>query len=291
MAMQRWPVSCAVLVAAICGCGNPVLQSARGDPQAGAAARPLCRDLEASTPRDRMACDKNWSVLVYMMADAPELAPYALWNLHQMEGRLPDSMGSAASGRDADIVVELDLDQPPGIRRVQVLGGRSAFIPLHAIEPDAAPADTPRAPIESPVIELIDEAQAEATPATPRSRFSDFRSWGIAHYPARPERRAQKARGARGYTSCSTTKRRPRLGCHYEPPFASPCVARRSPQACGRSSRAHSSSACPVGYSRSRDRSTRALRSACHCDRRPEPAHLIVGHQLLDFAELLIRSR
>lgn len=180
--MKRLPASCAVLLLlAVCGCHNAAPRPARIDTQA-TAARPRCRELGAGTREDRATCDKEWSVLVYMMADATGLTPSALWNLHQMEGRLPDSTDSAASGRDADIVVELDVEQPPGIRRLQVLGGLSAFVPLHSLDDYAAPA---AALLQSPVVESIDEAQAEAPPATPKTSLSDFLSWGIAHYPAR----------------------------------------------------------------------------------------------------------
>src|SRR5512147_1735548 len=88
----------ALLVVAASGCGTTAPRPVRGDPQGTTAARPLCRTLGATTPTDRAACDKEWSVLVYMMADAPGLTPYALWNLHQMEGRLrdPAAPGSAA---------------------------------------------------------------------------------------------------------------------------------------------------------------------------------------------------
>jgi hypothetical protein len=186
--MARSPGRGAVLlVLAVCGCQPAALQAAArvGPPVAG---RPLCRELGAVAPVDRAACDKDWSVLVYMMADAPGLTPYALWNLHQMEGRLPDpaAPGSAASGRDADVVVELDVDQPPGIRRLQVQGGLTEFVPLRAADGAAAPGPEPRVPVlASPVVEAIDEASAEAPPATLATNLSDFLSWGIAHYPAR----------------------------------------------------------------------------------------------------------
>lgn len=172
----------ALLVLAASGCGHAALRPARVDTQRTLAARPLCRELGAGARQDRAACDKEWSVLVYMMADAPGLPAPALWNLAQMEGRLPDATASAASGRDADIVVELDVEQPPGIRRFQVLGGRSEFVPLHSLADYATPAAAlPR----SPIVESIDEARAEAPPATPRSSLAEFLSWGIAHYPAR----------------------------------------------------------------------------------------------------------
>lgn len=183
--MKRLPASVfavALLVLAICGCRDPAARRARVDPQRTIAARPLCRERGAGAREDRAACDKEWSVLVYMMADAPGLLSPALWNLHQMEGRLADPMESAASGPDADIVVELDVERPPGIQRLQVLGGLSAFVPLHSLDDYADPAP---ALLQSPIIESIDEAQAEAPPATPRTSLSDFLSWGIAHYPAR----------------------------------------------------------------------------------------------------------
>jgi hypothetical protein len=183
--MKRAPAArpiVALLVLAVCGCGNVALRPARVEPQRTVAARPLCREHGAGARPDRTACDKEWSVLVYMMADAPGLPAPALWNLHQMEGRLPETMASAASGRDADIVVELDVEQPPGIRRLQVLGGLSAFVPLRSLADYAAPA---AAIPQSPIVESLDEARAEAPPATPMSSLVDFLSWGIAHYPAR----------------------------------------------------------------------------------------------------------
>lgn len=180
-APAAWP-PVVLLVLAACGCGNTALQPGRVEPQRTVAARPLCRELGAGARLDRTACDKEWSVLLYMMADAPGLPAPALWNLAQMEGRLPDATASAASGRDADIVVELDVEQPPGIRRFQVLGDRSTFVPLRSLADYAAPA---AAIPQSPIIETLDEARAEAPPATPRSSLTDFLSWGIMHYPAR----------------------------------------------------------------------------------------------------------
>lgn len=180
-ALAAWP-TVALLVLVVCGCGTTAPRPAHLEPPSTIAVRPRCGELEAGARQDRTACDKEWSVLVYMMADAPGLPAPALWNLSQMEGQLPDAAASAASGRDADIVVELDVEQPPGIRRFQVLGDRSAFVPLRSLADYAAPAAAiPR----SPIVESLDEARAEAPPATPRSSLVDFLSWGIAHYPAR----------------------------------------------------------------------------------------------------------
>lgn len=165
----------AVLVL-IAGCRDPAPRVPGVDPAAPGTVRPPCS--ASSAPEPRAACDKEWSILVYMAADAPGLTPFALWNLHQMEGRLPDPAASAASGRDADVVVELDVDQPPGIRRLRVVGGLVPFAPLGSVD-DAAAA--PR----SPVVETLDETAAEAPPATPRSSLTDFLSWAIARYPAR----------------------------------------------------------------------------------------------------------
>lgn len=175
--MARAVASLAALVLVASSCRDPAPRPPRVDPVARGAARPLCS--VSGAPEQRAACDKQWAVLVYMAADAPGLTPFALWNLHQMEGRLPDPAASAASGPDADVVVELDVDQPPGIRRLRVVGGLAPFAPLGSV--DAAAAAAPR----SPVVETLDEAAAEAPPATPRSSLTDFLSWAIAHYPAR----------------------------------------------------------------------------------------------------------
>ncbi len=169
----------AVLVVVAGGCREAEPRSPRVDAVARSAARPLCSAPGAGAPAQRAACDREWSVLVYMVADAPGLTPFALWNLHQMEGRLPEPAGSAASGRDADVVVELDVDQPPGIRRLRVVGGLVPFAPLRSV--DEAAGEAPR----SPVVERLDEAAAEAPPATPRSSLAGFLAWAIAHYPAR----------------------------------------------------------------------------------------------------------
>jgi hypothetical protein len=159
----------AALVVVAGGCREAEPQPPRVDAVARSAARPLC-SAAAGAPEQRAACDREWSVLVYMEADAPGLTPFALWNLHQMEGRLPDPAGSAGSGRDADVVVQLDVDQPPGIRRLRVAGGLVPFAPLRSVD---EAAEAPR----SPVVETLDEAAAEAPPATPRSSLTDFLSW------------------------------------------------------------------------------------------------------------------
>ncbi|TMQ20611.1 MAG: hypothetical protein E6J91_03565 [Deltaproteobacteria bacterium] len=172
----RW---LAAVVLSVCGCHGAPPRAVAGDP---AALRPPCRTDGDDAPLQRSACDKDWSVLVYMMADAPGLGAPALWNLHQMEGQFASPGRSAASTPAADVIVELDVEQPPGIRRLRMLGALSPFAPLRALADYAGPtAWQPR----SPVVEAIDEARAEAPPATPGTRLADFLAWGIAHYPAR----------------------------------------------------------------------------------------------------------
>ncbi len=88
----------------------------------------------------RAACQKEWTVLVYMAADAKELQRPAIQLLRDLEQR-----GRLSADADVDLIAQLDVLSRPGIRRLHVLG----------VGPDAAnqepgEADDP-ASLQSPI--------------------------------------------------------------------------------------------------------------------------------------------
>jgi hypothetical protein len=54
----------------------------------------------------RVDCQKDWTLLVYMAANN-DLAPYALWDLYEMEAAFKDP-DLAGSGLATDLVVQLE---------------------------------------------------------------------------------------------------------------------------------------------------------------------------------------
>lgn len=121
---------------------------------------------------DRASCEKEWSVLLYMAADAPDLVGPALSTLRRLEQGTSSS--SSVSGQDIDVIAQLDLFRPAGIRR------------LHLFRAPPAPQGTPEADkqdpagLRSPIAEWLDE---ETIP--PAESLSRFLIWSIKHYPAR----------------------------------------------------------------------------------------------------------
>ncbi len=73
-----------------------------------ALARPLCQQ---TVPSTRLACDKQWTVLVYMNGDN-DLAPHTFADLKEMS-----RVGSSPA---VDIVVQQDTDDSDGSRRYHV---------------------------------------------------------------------------------------------------------------------------------------------------------------------------
>jgi len=144
-------------VAALLGCCDPA-------PAPGPEACPIWRAYDPAVDADyaayaarsaRARCPKPWTVLVYMAGDVEDLPPHALADLGEMEG------GSASSAR-ADVVVQLDLPGPPGLRRYHLFTRTGE-------------ASTPG----SPEIATVPE-----TDAPPGDALAEFVAWGRAHYPS-----------------------------------------------------------------------------------------------------------
>lgn len=128
----------------------------------------------------RQGCAKEWTVLIYMEADNQDLPPFAYWQLHEMEAASARPGQSGASTLEADVIVQLDLDRPSGIRRLHVFGAATSSGPQPgpAAFKDATPRD-----IRSPVVELLPEDTEDA--AAPEEGLEKFLRWGVTSYPAR----------------------------------------------------------------------------------------------------------
>jgi len=132
------------------------------------------REFAARLPRE--GCRKAWTVLVYMAADNHDMPPYAYWHLHGMEAAFPEPKRSAASSPEADVLVQLDLDKPAGIRRLHIMRSPDLYdanLDAHDFE-RYTPAE-----IRSPVVELMEEETL--APGESLRRFLD---WGVTRYPA-----------------------------------------------------------------------------------------------------------
>lgn len=111
-----------------------------------ALARPLCQQV---APTVRSACDKQWTVLVYMNGDN-DLAPYTFADLKEMM-----RIGSSTA---VDIVVQQDTDDNEGSRRYHVQRGENFSDSLIAILPEQ------------------DSGKMQT--------LVDFLAFGVKHYPA-----------------------------------------------------------------------------------------------------------
>lgn len=125
-------------------------------------------------PRER--CRKAWTVLVYMAADSKDMPPYAYWHLHSLEAAFAEPGRSAASSLEADVLVQLDLLQPVGVRRLHMMRSPAPY--QRDLDVDDFRERTP-ADIRSPVVELL--AEETIPPAESLRRFLD---WGVSEYPA-----------------------------------------------------------------------------------------------------------
>ncbi|UQA55098.1 clostripain-related cysteine peptidase [Polyangium aurulentum] len=124
----------------------------------------------------RESCRKEWTVLIYMAADNQDMPPYAYWHLHSMEAAFDDATKSAASSPDVDVLVQLDLNGPSGIRRLHMMRGPEPY--GEDLDADDFRGRTP-GDIRSPVVERFEE---EAIP--PEESLRSFLDWGLTEYPA-----------------------------------------------------------------------------------------------------------
>lgn len=158
------PMVGAAVFAAVLGCVTP---TPAGD------ACPTWRPFDPVVDGDyaayaegsaRTRCPKPWTVLIYMAADVADLPDHALADLREMEDALARGGVAAASSARADVVVQLDLPGPPGLRRYHLFSRTGD-----------APAGVP----SSPELQVVPE-----TDGPPAQALAEFVAWGRAQYPS-----------------------------------------------------------------------------------------------------------
>jgi len=112
----------------------------------------------------RPRCPKPWTVLIYMAADVADLPDHATADLREMEEALASGGVAAASSARADVVVQLDLPGPPGLRRYHLF---------------SRTGDAPAAVPSSPELQVVPEGDGP-----PAQALADFVDWGRAQYPS-----------------------------------------------------------------------------------------------------------
>lgn len=125
----------------------------------------------------RTSCYKDWTVLVYMAADN-DLEPYALWDLHDMEGGFASSH-SAASTLKSDLVVEADTRGLTGIRRLHMFQTPDTFVAAKGKE-DFEQSSVSN--VRSPVVQFLNESNVRADH---EKGLEEFLAWGMKAYPAK----------------------------------------------------------------------------------------------------------
>ncbi len=123
----------------------------------------------------RSKCSKDWTVLVYMSADN-DLAPYALWDLYEMEAGYQATPTGAGSTIGNDLVVQLDSAGPTGLRRYHVFQTPEVFTQKQKSDFDGRDERI----VRSPVVETLPERDGK----NEARRFQEFLDWAVKNYPS-----------------------------------------------------------------------------------------------------------
>jgi hypothetical protein len=126
-----------------------------------------------SADSDREACRKSWTVLIYMAVE-PDLAPYALWNIYEMESGFQKGKNLAGSSAHSDVIIELRREGRS--RRIHLFQTPNQFNPRLSEEFFGRWTE---AQIQSPVVEF-----PQTENLTPEERFVRFLEWGTTKYPS-----------------------------------------------------------------------------------------------------------
>jgi hypothetical protein len=137
-----------------------------------------------AAPLHRTECTKDWTVLVYMSADN-DLAPFAYWDLYEMEAGYKSGKIYSGSTYRSDVLVQFDAPKAPnedgGIRRLHIFQSPHPY--TDAYDLPHFKAATP-ATIESPVVETLPK-DGPVAPEAHEERFREFLRWGMSHYPSK----------------------------------------------------------------------------------------------------------
>lgn len=160
----------ALLAAALAACPapqGPPPPDPTPPPPAASVELPSCPlpDMSSGTgsllpPDQRARCRKRWTVLLYLAADAPDLPDYAYADLRSVE-----QVYGPALAAEVDVLVELDVDRPDGLRRFHLL-------------PGTGPAPTGAELRSPPEQTLADESLA------PGEQLAGFLDWGLRDHPS-----------------------------------------------------------------------------------------------------------
>src|SRR5262249_31520471 len=127
------------LALGLLGCGK----SPKGPPSIAPTATASAPSAAVDAGASGEARPRDWTVLIYMAADNDDLPLYAYRNIEEIE--------SAALSASMDVVVQLDLKTPPGIRRLHMIRAPADGKPLPKIT-ERTPGD-----IRSPVVALQED--------------------------------------------------------------------------------------------------------------------------------------
>lgn len=124
----------------------------------------------------RGACEKEWTVLVYMAADN-DLYPYALWDLYEMEARFDSERNMAGSSLKTDLLVQVDGPANNDLRRLHIFSGPVAYS-KNKTKKDFENARLDE--VKSPIVERpLEDKKSE------KERLAEFLAWGVKNYPAK----------------------------------------------------------------------------------------------------------
>lgn len=124
----------------------------------------------------RVACQKDWTVLVYMAADN-NLGPYAYWDLYEMEAGFVNSPDSVGSTSRTDVVVQLDSPGPQGIKRLHIFQDSLVYKKQTLSSFSNWSDKNIRSPVVANLSEDSKRSQAQL--------LEDFLAWGARNYPAK----------------------------------------------------------------------------------------------------------
>ena len=123
---------------------------------------------------DRKNCYKDWNILVYMAADN-NLAPYALWDLFEMEAGYESGRRYAGSGVRTDLIAQVELPEKE-IQRIHLFQTPEA--------PNKSWSKREYLALKGPDIQSPRVRVSSETGSNHQGKLEEFLAWGMREYPA-----------------------------------------------------------------------------------------------------------
>jgi hypothetical protein len=127
----------------------------------------------------RRDCYKPWTILVYMAADN-DLAPYAYWDLYEMEAGYRSGREAAGSSARSDLLVQLSAPGSTDSRRIHMFQSPEPYrsdLKLEDFRQRGASG------VRSPVASVVPRTEG-GKPVAAAADLDRFLEWGIREYPA-----------------------------------------------------------------------------------------------------------